>query len=95
VERRKGLTVNSFSGKQVLSALTLVVVVTATTLVVPADGTFNEQSIPRNYFGVPLDIRKAKDVDRVPLGTIIFTPPQRRKATFNWNFLEKSSPGSS
>jgi hypothetical protein len=86
---RKGEQLNSFLGKQVLSAVTLVVVVAATTLVVPAEEVFNEQSIPpipRTYRGVPLDIRKASNGDRVPLGTIIYTPPPTQEGYVQLEF---------
>ncbi len=53
---------------------TLVVVVAATSLAISIEGISDDQSIPRTYHGVRLQISKARSVDRIPLGTVIFTP---------------------
>ncbi len=58
----------------------------AITLAVLAEGTSNEQWIPRDYFGVALDVSKAKNGDRVPLGIIIFTPLPSREGYVQLEF---------
>src|SRR5713101_4033446 len=89
---RKGQQVNSFAGKQIISAVTLVVFVAAAAFAVPVEEAFNEQSnppIPRTYHGVPLDVRKASNGDRVPLGTIVFTPPPTEDGYVQLEFPRK------
>ena len=77
---------NSFLGKQILPAVTLVVGLGATVAVLPAEEASIGPLIPRIIPGVRLEIKKGNDCDLIPLGTVIYTPPPTQEGYVQLEF---------